>query len=106
MSRRQRLQQAQSCEARALYLHARCNAGIARLRMRLQRRHHGVWLLGGGFGAGLVAARIPVRRLWRVAGSAMRIIGILRVPLGALFVGSQLVHESRRADSAVDQGEA
>jgi hypothetical protein len=95
MSRRERLQQARLAEARVLYLQARCNAGITGLRMRL-RRHRTGWLLGGGFGMGVVVALVPVRALLRFAGSAIRTVGLLRVPLGALVVASGLAHERAR----------
>lgn len=105
MSRRQRLQQARLAEARVLYLHARCNAGIAGLRSRM-RRHRIAWLLGGGFVAGTVAARVPVRRLLSLAGAATRIAGILRVPLGALVAGSRVPREARNHSTALQDEDA
>ncbi len=92
MSRRDRLREARLAEARVLYLRARSHSGIARLRARL-RRHRGAWLLGSGFGAGLLAARVPVRGVLRAGSGLLRIIGMLRLPLGALIVGSGLLHE-------------
>lgn len=103
MSRRQRLQQARLAEARVLYLHARCNAGVAGLRSRL-RRHRTAWLLAGGFGAGVATAMLPGRKLLWLAGSVTRIIGVLRVPLGAL-VGSPLRQERMRPPAAADRGD-
>lgn len=105
MSRRQRLQQTRLAEARVLYLHARCNAGIAGLRTRL-RRHRSAWLLAGGFGAGVATAMLPLRRLLRLAGSAARIAGILRVPLGALVVGGWQQRERTQSHAATDRGDA
>lgn len=104
MTRRQRLQQARLAEARALYLHARCNAGIAGLRTRL-RRHRSAWLVAGGFGTGLATAMLPIRSLFRFAGSAVRIAGILRVPLGALIIGGWQQRERTQSHAAVDQGD-
>jgi hypothetical protein len=105
MIRRQRLQQARLAEARVLYLHARCNAGLAGLRSRL-RRHRAAWLLAGGFGAGVATAMLPGRRLLALAGATARIIGILRVPLGALVAGSRLRPEHARPHAAANPGEA
>lgn len=105
MTRRQRLQQARLAEARVLYLHARCNAGMAGLRSRL-RRHRAAWLLAGGFGAGLATAMLPARRLLRLAGSAARIAGILRVPLVALLASGWQQHERAQPHAAADQGDA
>lgn len=94
MSRRERLRDARLAEARALYLRARAHSCTARLRARL-RRHGGAWLLGSGFGAGLLAARVPVRGMLRAGSGMLRIIGMLRLPLGALIVGSGLLHERK-----------
>lgn len=105
MSRRERLQQARLAEARVLFLQARCKAGVAGLRMRL-RRHRIAWLLGGGFSAGVAAALIPARRLLRLAGSAARIVGILRVPLGALVVGSRLAQDRSHPRTAAEPEDA
>ena len=88
MSRRQRLQQARLAEARALYLHARCDAGLAGLRQRL-RRYRGAWLTAAGFASGMLAARLPGRRLLMLAGTVMRLAGFLRVPISALLIGSR-----------------
>ena len=103
MSRRERLREARLAEARVLYLRARSQARIARLRARL-RHHRGAWLLGSGFGAGLVVARVPVRGLLRAGAGVLRIIGMLRLPIGALVVASGLLHESNATPT--DEGDA
>lgn len=104
MTRRQRLQQARLAEARVLYLHARCNAGIAGLRRRLGR-HRSAWLVAGGVGAGLATAMLPVRRLLRLAGSALRIVGMLRVPIGALIIGGWQQRERAQSHVTANQGD-
>jgi hypothetical protein len=101
MSRRERLQQARLAEARVLYLQARCNAGITGLRMRL-RRHRTAWLLAGGFGAGAAVALLPARRLLRLAGSAVRTVGLLRVPLGALVVATGIAQDRAKARTVAE----
>jgi hypothetical protein len=88
-----------------LYLQARCNAGIAGLRLRL-RHHRTAWLLAGGFGAGVATAVLPGRKLLWLAGVAARIIGMLRVPLVALVAGSRLQHDHARSRATSNPGDA
>jgi|SRR5690606_5561244 len=99
MTRRQRLQEARLAEARLLYLHARTDAGIARLRMRLGR-HRVAWVLAGGFGAGVVAGVLRRSSLLWLAVSATRIIGFVRLPFGML---ARVRHERAHAHANAHQ---
>ena len=50
-------------------------------------RHRGAWLLGGGFGAGIVAGLLPLRTAasaWRLINGATALA--LRSPLGTMLI--------------------
>ncbi len=64
----------------------------------LIRRHRVVCLIGAGFGAGLIAGRLPIARLLRSATSLFSLgTSILRTPLGAMALGAFVAKEQPKA---------
>lgn len=62
-------------------------------------RHPQAWLLGGGFGAGLLAGLLPLRaaaNTWQLLNGAATLA--LRSPLGAMLIQAATRHIERRQE--------
>lgn len=84
---------AAAAEGRCRHERSGLDRALARLHART-RRHAPGWMLGGGFAAGAVAARLPLAALLRVARFvADAALFVRRLPIGPSANGAAAAQE-------------